>query len=269
MAHSDNEKLKEHFTATENWNLWKYNKRYGYLFYKRATGELEEMESSKALCHVISKFYKSGMRVADIGCGAGHYLRSLRERIDANIDYTGIDATEYYIELARKAYPEGAIFKVGDILDIPAEKDSYDLVICNNVILHLPPPPVRAFAELLRIAKKFVVIRTVFGVRTYIIQEVLNPGDGYEELEQKESQLIRSNVDLSHIRYFNLYTESYVREAIRALDPTIEIDIIKDDMWNPFDNRDFTTETGTVTFDNKQISGNIVLDWRFIVLTYR
>lgn len=269
MAQSENEQLKEHLSPTENWNLWKYNKRYGDLFYKRATGELEEMESSKALCKLISKFYKPGMRVADIGCGAGHYLRSLRERIDANIDYTGIDATEYYIELARKAFPERAIFKVGDIFNIPAENASFDLVFSNNVILHLPPPPVKAIKELLRIAKKFVVIRTVFGARNYIIQEVLTPGDGYEDMEQKESQLIRSNVDLTHFRYFNLYTESYIREAIRDLNPTIEIEIIKDDMWTSFDNREFTTETGTRTFDNKQISGNIVLDWRFIVLSHR
>lgn len=251
----------------ENWRLWNHYKKYGDLLYKRAIGELEEMESSKALCQIIDRLYQPGMRVADVGCGAGHYLRSLRERIDVNIDYTGIDATEYYIELARKAFPEKAQFLVGDIFEIPVEDAMYDLVLNNNVILHLPPPPIKAFGELLRISKKYVVIRTTFGVRNYIIKEVLTREEGFESVEQSESALIQPDGDLSLFRYFNLYTETYIREVIQTLDPTVQIEIIKDDMWTSFDNREFTTQTGTRILDNVQISGNIVLDWKFIVLT--
>jgi len=33
----------------ENWRIWDKDKEYGDLFFKRAIGELPEMESSKAL----------------------------------------------------------------------------------------------------------------------------------------------------------------------------------------------------------------------------
>ena len=85
----------------DKWKSWDYDTAYGDVFYQRAIGELDEMESSKALCQVVSRFYQAGMTLADVGCGAGHYLRSLRARVDEDINYTGIDATPYYIELAQ------------------------------------------------------------------------------------------------------------------------------------------------------------------------
>ena len=66
--------------------IWNRDKEYGDYFFKRATGQLEEMESSKALCGIISEFYEKGMSLLDVGCGAGHYLRSLRKRLDEDID---------------------------------------------------------------------------------------------------------------------------------------------------------------------------------------
>ncbi|MFC1931522.1 class I SAM-dependent methyltransferase [Chloroflexota bacterium] len=125
---------------TDDWRVWKQDKFYGDLMYKRATGTLDEMESSKALCKILSHFYEKGMKVLDIGCGAGHYLRSLRLRIDENIDYTGVDATEYYVELARKAFGDASRFLCGDIYNLQFKANSFDIVICNNLLLHLPPP---------------------------------------------------------------------------------------------------------------------------------
>ena len=168
--------------SEEQWDFWENYKQYGDLFYKRATGELEEMESSKALCQVLARFYRKGMKVADIGCGGGHYLRSLRQRIDPEIDYTGIDATAYYIQCAQQAFPEIADhFHIGDIFDLSVEDGTFDIVINNNVLLHLPPPPTKAFAELIRISRKYVVIRTIFGERNYIIKEIRPQEEGYEQ----------------------------------------------------------------------------------------
>ena len=61
------------------WSNWDEEKHYGELLYKRATGESEEMNSSRAVAKVIKEFYKPGMKVLDVGCGAGHYLVSLRK----------------------------------------------------------------------------------------------------------------------------------------------------------------------------------------------
>lgn len=249
----------------ENWRIWDRAEGYGELFFKRATGQLEEMESSKALCKVISGFYEKGMKLADIGCGVGHYLRSLRKRLDRNIDYTGIDATDNYIALARKAFPRNARFLSGDILDLPLENDSFDIVMSNNVILHLPPPPRKAIGELIRISRKYVVIRTLFGVRNYIIKEIGDKSDA-GDYEQDEPVAITDEETLENYNYCNIYTEDYLRSVVRFLDSSADIEIIHDDMWKPFDNTELTAETGTRVVGDFQVSGNLLLDWRFLVI---
>src|SRR3989338_233108 len=102
----------------DTWRIWDNDLKYGDLLFRRATGEAEEMESSKSLCEALKPIYRPGMKVLDVGCGAGHYLLSLRKRLDPKISYTGLDATAYYVSLAQKAFP-GVGFVQGDILKLP------------------------------------------------------------------------------------------------------------------------------------------------------
>jgi ubiquinone/menaquinone biosynthesis C-methylase UbiE len=113
--------------ANDNWYIWNHDKTYQDTMQKRASGELPEMESAKALCEVLKPYYKKGMTLADIGCGGGHYLRSLRTRLDPDISYTGVDATESYIRMAEEAFP-GVPFQVGDVYELPFEDSSFDIV---------------------------------------------------------------------------------------------------------------------------------------------
>ena len=71
---------------------------------KRADGTLPEMESTKQLVKLVSEIYKKEMRILDVGCNVGHYLRGIRRKIP-NAKYTGVDAYEHYIEKA-KIFPE-------------------------------------------------------------------------------------------------------------------------------------------------------------------
>ena len=116
----------------EDYQFWNREKEYGDVLHERATGKKEEMESSKALCKILSPFYRRRMKVLDVGCGPGHYLKSLR-RLDENMDYTGMDITEYYIQMAKKAF-DGIPFYLGDIYNIPFGDNSFDIVLCSNVL---------------------------------------------------------------------------------------------------------------------------------------
>ncbi|MDX1388142.1 MAG: class I SAM-dependent methyltransferase, partial [Acidobacteriota bacterium] len=101
-------------------------RRYGDLLYRRAVGESEEMESAKSLCEIVNRSYSPGDRVLDVGCGVGHYLRSLRARVDRRIDYTGVDINGDYIDLAKKAFPGSEErFQVGELPDLPFEDGAY------------------------------------------------------------------------------------------------------------------------------------------------
>lgn len=247
------------------WNNWDEEKHYGELLFKRATGESEEMNSSKAISKVIKEFYKPGMKILDVGCGAGHYLVSLRNIVDPNIDYTGVDPTPYYLDLAKKAFGDTAKFKLGGVFDIPFEDNSFDIVICNHVILHMPPENIKkAFSELIRVSKYKTVTRTVFGERNYIVREILNHND----LKPEDAQNIKyDNFDLTqhNFRYFNMFTPEFMKQMILS-ENNVKLELRDDKDFVAFDNTDKAKiNTATKTLGNMQVSGNLILDYKFII----
>ncbi len=67
---------------------------------------------------------RPGLRVLDVGCGAGAFLRLVAER---GAEPHGLDASEALIELARTRLP-GADLRVGEMEALPYEDDTFDLV---------------------------------------------------------------------------------------------------------------------------------------------
>jgi len=252
--------------SNNNWRNWEHEKKYGELFYKRSIGQMPEMESSKSVSKLIKSYYKEGDRLLDVACGAGHYLRSLRNIVDSRIDYTGVDATPYYLELAKKAYGEGPTFITGDVLDIPIPASTYDIVICNNLVMHLPPDLLKAFSELIRVSKGVVSVRAMFGDRNYVVKEIMSERDFDLEIE-KGDDFLDSNLENYPFRYFNMFTETYYRELIKRINPNLKVTIIKDNDWQPFNNiNDLGSATGTRAVGGMQVSGNLILDWRYIII---
>jgi ubiquinone/menaquinone biosynthesis C-methylase UbiE len=246
-----------------NWYIWNHDTTYANTMHKRATGDLPEMESAKALCNVLKPYYQRGLTIADIGCGGGHYLHSLRRRLDPEINYTGVDATESYVRIAQEAFPEVPVY-LGDIYALPFTNESFDIVTCCNLISFLPPPPVTALKELLRIARKYVVLRVTIGERNYIIKELR----GLQDVQGlRECDLVKRESDLELFSYHNMYTESYYREILQELSPGARPEFIKDDSYQSFDNRNLTDATGTRVIGGQQVAGNLLLDWQFIVIS--
>ena len=86
----------------DKWKVWDRDAGYGEVLYKRAVGELPEMESSKKIACVLKKYITKNESVLDVGCGVGHYLKSLRREIGNTFSYLGVDATRHYIDQAKK-----------------------------------------------------------------------------------------------------------------------------------------------------------------------
>jgi 2-polyprenyl-3-methyl-5-hydroxy-6-metoxy-1,4-benzoquinol methylase len=73
----------------------------------------------------------------DLGCGSGHLLRALLDRLP-EVRALGVDHAASGIDVARELVPE-ARFVVGDLYRIsPPER--FELVLCTEVLEHLTRP---------------------------------------------------------------------------------------------------------------------------------
>lgn len=104
------------------------------------------------LTHIINGIEIS--TVIDAGCGEGESIERLQNVLPSNI--TGFDISESSIMFTKKRFPLFT-FAAHNIYDIPYEADSSDLVLCLEVFEHLEHPE-QALLELLRIAKKLVLV---------------------------------------------------------------------------------------------------------------
>lgn len=249
----------------ETWNYWNQFPEYGDMQYKRAIGDLDEMESSKSLSNIIQPIYQRGMKVLDVACGAGHYFRSFKNRIDDDINFTGVDITPYYIELANKAYGDEARFSVDDIYALDFNDEQFDIVTCNNTILALPPPPTTALAELIRVSSKYVIVRTLVSKCNYIIKKVWK-AEEMGSVTSSEKDLITADGELPAFDYTNMYTKNYFRQIINEINPELSVTFKKDTDFSSFNNTENIEEGATKVINDMQVAGNLIFDYNFIII---
>jgi SAM-dependent methyltransferase len=87
---------------------------------------------------------KPGMRVADFGCGVGAVTRMLAEMVGPSGDVTGIDVNAPQLDEADKICAAAAFtnvsFSHADACNTRLPAESFDLVYCRFLLLHLPDP---------------------------------------------------------------------------------------------------------------------------------
>ena len=100
---------------------------------------------------------QKGNVVVDLGAGAGNDVFVARSIVGNEGKVIGIDMTEEMIELANENKEKlgftNVDFRLGEIEDLPIDKDSTDVVI-SNCVLNLVPNKEKAFSEIYRILKK-------------------------------------------------------------------------------------------------------------------
>lgn len=102
----------------------------------------------------IERFIPSGVKtILDVGCGNGYIINFLAERYDC----TGIDISETALQ--------GVTCKkmIGNCNALPFPDDSFDLVMINDVIEHLPQDVLReTLAELRRVSARYIIVTVPF-----------------------------------------------------------------------------------------------------------
>jgi SAM-dependent methyltransferase len=91
---------------------------------------------------IISEHIPSGSRVLDAGCGSGEYVRAL-----SGYDVRGVENSARKVAVAADAR-----IQRGDIESLPFDAASFDAVLLNEVLEHVPNE-VRALREAARVLR--------------------------------------------------------------------------------------------------------------------
>lgn len=94
-------------------------------------------------------------KVLDAGCGEGFITNLIAANIH-NVDIIGLEYTEEALEIAKKMNQQ-LTYVQGDIYDMHFEDNTFEVVICTEVLEHLEHPEL-ALKELERVCKKYLVI---------------------------------------------------------------------------------------------------------------
>jgi SAM-dependent methyltransferase len=86
-------------------------------------------------------------RVLDVGCGTGELTRVLAEEAGDDATVVGLDADPDLLRVAREGSDRAVV--VGDATRLPFRDGTFDLVVCQALLVNLPDPlcAVREFAR--------------------------------------------------------------------------------------------------------------------------
>jgi ubiquinone/menaquinone biosynthesis C-methylase UbiE len=90
--------------------------------------------------------------VLEVGCGDGMIWRENRERIPEGWRLTLSDFSSGMVDEARAVLGGRAEYAVADVQELPFPAESFDAVIANHMLFHVPDR-VRALSELARVLR--------------------------------------------------------------------------------------------------------------------
>jgi len=139
------------------------------------------------------------MRILDVGCGVGHLLGWLADRLPAR--YFGVDLSVQSLHVARARV---TTVSVGDAARLPFHNAAYDRVVCNGAAHHLPDLRL-ALGEMHRVLRpggRVVLHEPVEALFAGAVRRTLLARSRYE-----------SPADLAHKHEFS---RAFVEDALRA-----------------------------------------------------
>ena len=90
--------------------------------------------------------------VLEVGCGNGNLWAANRDRIPSGWRLTLTDFSQGMVEEAQRRLGDLATYEVADIQELPFASGSFDSVIANHMLYHVPDLE-RAFGEIERVLR--------------------------------------------------------------------------------------------------------------------
>ncbi len=119
-------------------------------------GAITDVGNRKRVEYTASIVPKECESVVDVGCGNGIFLRFLRQ-MRPDLRLLGMDRSTAALRHVDCEKIEG------DITRIPLEDNSFDCVVCSQVLEHIAVPSYDiAISELARVSSKYLIISVPF-----------------------------------------------------------------------------------------------------------
>ncbi len=157
----------EHYEATKQYMRRSALERDGY-YDARAGGPLKHTVWQRRIRRMVLRELSHIMRkdaglasLLDVGCGRGDFTIEMAERLPRLEQVWGVDFVEETLSIGRAAAgaQERVRFSEGNVLDMPFEDDSFDVVVCINVLHHVHGTDLgRALCELMRVSRRHVIL---------------------------------------------------------------------------------------------------------------
>lgn len=113
---------------------------------------------------LIKKFYNSlfslitplkPASILDAGCGEGFTMDKLT-KFGVGKQIEGVEYSKGAISLGKKLFPN-LTFREGSAYNLPYRDNTFDLVVCTEVLEHLDNPT-KVLREVMRVSKKHILI---------------------------------------------------------------------------------------------------------------
>lgn len=134
--------------------------------------------------------------------------------------------------------------------------------------MHLPSI-VKPIRELIRVARRLVVIRTMIGERSFRVQEVLsNKWWPYTDVAPEEE--FDDAGEPRAFSYENIYPKDYFTSVIRRHAPNARITYVEDDQFEPENIQNSADAEGLVNatrmLGGTQVFGYLLLPYMFVLI---
>ena len=134
---------------------------------------------------LIEAGIKTGMNVADFGCGVGMTTRMLAEMVGPSGSATGVDFSAAQVEEAREISARAGVGNVAFVQANACEtglpRASFDLAYCRFLLLHLPNPAA-CIAEMLAVLKPGGILVLEDGDLTTAMSQPPSAVDAFSDL---------------------------------------------------------------------------------------
>lgn len=235
---------------------------------KRSKGKLPDMEVAKAYSDIINKIKINNFSLLDVGCLTGHFFHTFKKKLKKKFTYFGIDPWKLHINAAKKIWKNKSEtnFKIGWAQKIPFPKKKFDIVICSNVITHIPEIT-KPIKEMLRVTKKYLIIRTPIHNKSYRIQMVLN-SKWFKHTKISPKNEFDKKGNPRVFEYYDVHSREYFEFVIRKINPRAKIKFIKDNFFKAknIENKKDKKLNKTKIINKMQVSDLLILPHHFVII---